>query len=33
MLNLTDVKLRDVVGLPWAADSCPWVEKLRPCYQ
>jgi hypothetical protein len=20
---------RKVVGLPWAADSCPWVGKLR----
>jgi hypothetical protein len=22
-------KLRQLVGLPWAADSCPWVGKLR----
>ena len=23
-------KLRDsLVGFPWAADSCPWVGKLR----
>jgi hypothetical protein len=20
---------RQLVGLPWAADSCPWVGKLR----
>jgi hypothetical protein len=23
------VKLRQLVRLPWAADSCPWVGKLR----
>jgi hypothetical protein len=22
-------KLRDSLGLPWAADSCPWEGKLR----
>jgi hypothetical protein len=22
-------KLRQLVGFPWAADSCPWVGKLR----
>jgi hypothetical protein len=22
-------KLRQLLGLPWAADSCPWVGKLR----
>jgi hypothetical protein len=22
-------KLRQLVGLPWAADSCPWVGKFR----
>jgi hypothetical protein len=22
-------KLRQLVRLPWAADSCPWVGKLR----
>jgi hypothetical protein len=22
-------KLRQLVGLSWAADSCPWVGKLR----
>jgi hypothetical protein len=26
MLNWSD---ETVVGLPWAADSCPWVGKLR----
>jgi hypothetical protein len=20
---------RQIAGLPWAADSCPWVGKLR----
>ena len=25
----TDVKPETEVGLPWAADSCPWVGKLR----
>jgi hypothetical protein len=30
MLYKTDVKAeRQLVGLPWAADSCPWVGKLR----
>jgi hypothetical protein len=31
MLYETDqlVKAETVVGLPWAADSCPWVGKLR----
>jgi hypothetical protein len=30
MLYKTDVKVeRQLVGLPWAADSCPWVGKLR----
>ena len=24
-----DVKAETVVGRPWAADSCPWVGKLR----
>jgi hypothetical protein len=23
------VKQRQLVGLPWAADGCPWVGKLR----
>jgi hypothetical protein len=22
-------KLRQLIRLPWAADSCPWVGKLR----
>jgi hypothetical protein len=25
----SDLKLGQLVGLPWAADSCPWVGKLR----
>jgi hypothetical protein len=27
--NMAKSKLRQLVGLPWAADSCPWVGKLR----
>jgi hypothetical protein len=23
---------RQLVRLPWAADSCPWVEVYEPCY-
>ena len=26
---LNGCQVETVVGLPWAADSCPWVEKLR----
>jgi hypothetical protein len=25
--NMAKSKLRQLVGLPWAADSCPWVGK------
>jgi hypothetical protein len=27
--NMARSKLRQLVRLPWAADSCPWVGKLR----
>jgi hypothetical protein len=27
--NMAKSKLRQLVRLPWAADSCPWVGKLR----
>jgi hypothetical protein len=27
--NMAKSKLRQLVGLPWAADSCPGVGKLR----
>jgi hypothetical protein len=27
--NMAKSQLRQLVGLPWAADSCPWVWKLR----
>jgi hypothetical protein len=28
MSDSTDAKVeRQLVGLPWAADSCPWVRK------
>jgi hypothetical protein len=33
MIYETDVKLRQWLGLPWAADSCPWVGKLRTVLQ
>jgi hypothetical protein len=26
------VIVRQLVGLPWAADCFPWVGKLEPCY-
>jgi hypothetical protein len=28
-INMAKSKLRQLVRLPWAADSCPWVGKLR----
>jgi hypothetical protein len=27
--NKAKSKLRQLVRLPWAADGCPWVGKLR----
>jgi hypothetical protein len=27
--NMAKSKLRQLVRFPWAADSCPWVGKLR----
>jgi hypothetical protein len=27
--NMAKSKLRQLVGLPWAADSCPWVAQER----
>jgi hypothetical protein len=33
-LHETDVKAeRQLLGLPWAADGCPWVGKLRTVLQ
>jgi hypothetical protein len=29
LIQTAKSKLRQLVRLPWAADSCPWVGKLR----
>jgi hypothetical protein len=31
-IYMANSKLRQLVGLPWAADSCPWVGSYEPCY-
>ena len=33
MFILIGCQAETVRGLPWAADSCPWMEKLRTVLQ